>query len=87
MCSPVMTGMFTKFSLHVDTVVALCDNDSTDPDKLSFKESECLQIVDASNLGWWKAHSLVTGKEGYILSPIVAPVENIKKQEYVTHVM
>ena len=78
--------MFTKFPLHVGIIVALYDYNSTDPDELSFKKSERLQIVDASDLNRWKTHSLVTGKEGYMPRNYVAPVQSIQEQEYVTYV-
>ena len=75
--------MLTKFLLHVGILVGLYDYDSPDPEDLSFKESERLEIVDASYYTWWKARSLVTGKEGYIPRNYVTPVQSIQKQEYV----
>ena len=72
-----------KVSINVGIFVGLYDHDSPDPDKLSFKNSERLQIVDASYYNWWKARSLVTGKEGDIPSNYVTPVQSIQKQEYV----
>ena len=80
MCS---SAMLTKFLLHVGIFVGLYDYDSLDPEELNFKESERLQIVDASYYNWWKARSLVTGKEGDIPSNFVTPVQSIQKQEYV----
>ena len=77
--------MFTKLPLHVGIFVGLHDYTSSDPEDLSFKKSERLQILDASrSYNWWKARSLVTGKEGDIPSNYVTPVQGIQKQEYVT---
>ena len=73
-----------KFPMHVGNIVALYDYDASEPDELSFKESERLQIIDVIGYGWWKARSFVTGKEGAIPNNYVAPVQSIQKQEYVT---
>ena len=81
MCSSVL---LTKFPLNVGIIVALYDFDSVNPDALSFKVSERLQIVNDIEYGWWIARSLVTGKEGVIPNNYVAPVQSIQKQEYVT---
>ena len=80
-CSSVL---LTKFPLHVGIIVALHDYDASQPDELSFKESERLQRVNDIEYGWWRARSLVTGKEGVIPNNYVAPVQSIQKQEYVT---
>ena len=63
--------------------VGLYDFNALEDRDLSFKKSERLQVVDAITIKWWKARSLVTGKEGYIPSNLVTPVQSIQKQEYV----
>ena len=75
--------MLTKFLLNVGMFVGLYDFNTRDPEELNFKKYECFQVVNAIAIKWWKARSLVTGKEGYIPSNYIAPVQSIQKQEYV----
>nr|5I11_A Chain A, Proto-oncogene tyrosine-protein kinase Src [Gallus gallus] len=55
------------------TFVALYDYESRTETDLSFKKGERLQIVNNSEGDWWLAHSLTTGRTGYIPSNYVAP--------------
>ena len=73
---PVMAG-------GVLTFIGLYDYDARTAEDLSFKKSERLQIVNNTDGDWWLARSLVTGKEGYIPSNYVAPVQSVQAQEYV----
>jgi len=65
------------------TFIGLYDYDARTAEDLSFKKSERLQIVNNTDGDWWLARSLVTGKEGYIPSNYVAPVQSVQAQEYV----
>ena len=76
--------MFTGYKvaiLYVGTYVGLHDYYDKDEDYLSFKQLEQLQIIDNTDGDWWLAHSLVTGKGGYIPRNYVAPVHS--RKEYV----
>ena len=66
------------------TFIGLYDYDARTAEDLSFKKSERLQIVNNTDGDWWLARSMVTGKEGYIPSNYVAPVQSVQAQEYVT---
>jgi len=63
------------------TFIGLYDYDARTAEDLSFKKSEQLQIVNNTDGDWWLARSLVTGKEGYIPSNYVAPVQSVQAQE------
>jgi len=63
------------------TFVGLYDYDARTAEDLSFKKSEQLQIVNNTDGDWWLARSMVTGKEGYIPSNYVAPVQSVQAQE------
>ena len=65
------------------TFVGLYDYDARTAEDLSFRKSERLQIVNNTDGDWWLARSMVTGKEGYIPSNYVAPVQSVQAQEYV----
>nr|4OMQ_A Chain A, Proto-oncogene tyrosine-protein kinase Src [Gallus gallus] len=55
------------------TFVALYDYEARTETDLSFKKGERLQIVNNTEGDWWLAHSLTTGRTGYIPSNYVAP--------------
>ena len=42
---------------------------------------ENLQIINNSDGDWWFARSMKSGREGYIPSNYVAPVESVQAQE------
>ena len=63
------------------TFIGLYDYDARTAEDLSFKKSEQLQIVNNTDGDWWLARSMVTGKEGYIPSNYVAPVQSVQAQE------
>ena len=65
------------------TFVGLYDYDARTAEDLSFRKAERLQIVNNTDGDWWLARSMVTGKEGYIPSNYVAPVQSVQAQEYV----
>lgn len=65
------------------TFVGLYDYDARTAEDLSFRKGERLQIVNNTDGDWWLARSMVTGKEGYIPSNYVAPVQSVQAQEYV----
>lgn len=73
---PMVTG-------GVLTFIGLYDYDARTNEDLSFKKSERLQIVNNTDGDWWLARSMVTGREGYIPSNYVAPVQSVQAQEYV----
>ena len=48
---------------------------------VSVFSGETLQIMNNTDGDWWLARSLKTGREGYIPSNYVAPVESVQSQE------
>lgn len=64
------------------TFIGLYNYDARTVKDLNFKKSERLEIVNYCNEDWWLARSLVTGKEGYIPSNYVVPVQNVQAQDW-----
>uniref|UniRef100_A0A2K5YPY2 Tyrosine-protein kinase n=1 Tax=Mandrillus leucophaeus TaxID=9568 RepID=A0A2K5YPY2_MANLE len=56
-----LTGGVTIF-------VALYDYEARATEDLSFKKGERFQVINNTEGDWWKARSIATGKNGYILS-------------------
>ncbi|XP_014340715.1 proto-oncogene tyrosine-protein kinase Src [Latimeria chalumnae] len=77
--SPQHSGQMTG---GVTTFVALYDYESRTATDLSFKKGERLQIVNNTEGDWWLAHSLTSGKTGYIPSNYVAPSNSIQAEEW-----
>lgn len=58
------------------SVLCLHDFDSNDPDQLSFRKNEILQIVKVEDSGWWAAVRLNGTQVGWIPSAFVADLDS-----------
>nr|XP_054772644.1 tyrosine-protein kinase Yes-like [Lytechinus pictus] len=59
---------------------ALYDYDARSEDDLAFRKGDILDVTKTEG-DWWQARSQRTGKEGYIPSNYVAPVDSMKREE------
>uniref|UniRef100_A0A8C4R367 Tyrosine-protein kinase n=2 Tax=Eptatretus burgeri TaxID=7764 RepID=A0A8C4R367_EPTBU len=62
-------------------VVALYDYDKTQPDDLSFKKGDELQLLESDG-DWWRARCPKSGNEGYVPSNYVAKRDSLEKEEW-----
>ncbi|XP_053372311.1 tyrosine-protein kinase fynb isoform X3 [Clarias gariepinus] len=77
------TGVLhTQGTAGVTLFVALYDYEARAEDDLSFQKGEKFQIINNTEGDWWEAHSLTTGRSGYIPSNYVAPVDSIQAEEW-----
>lgn len=60
---------------------ALYDYDARSEDDLDFKKGDILDVTKTEG-DWWLARSQKTGKEGYIPSNYVAPVDSMKREDW-----
>ena len=63
------------------TYIALYDYEARTAEDLSFRKGDRLQVINNQDGDWWQARSLASGREGYIPSNYVAPMESIKSKE------
>ena len=63
------------------TYISLYDYEARTAEDLSFRKGDRLQIINNQDGDWWQARSLASGREGYIPSNYVAPMESIKSKE------
>lgn len=61
-------------------VVALFDYAAVNDRDLQVLKGEKLQVLKSTG-DWWLARSLVTGREGYVPSNFVAPVETLEVEK------
>ncbi|XP_040596638.1 tyrosine-protein kinase Blk isoform X2 [Mesocricetus auratus] len=62
-------------------VVALFDYAAVNDRDLQVLKGEKLQVVKSAG-DWWLARSLITGREGYVPSNFVAPVETLEVEKW-----
>ncbi|XP_033621425.1 tyrosine-protein kinase Blk isoform X2 [Fukomys damarensis] len=62
-------------------VVALYDYTAVNDRDLQMLKGEKLQVLKSTG-DWWLARSLVTGREGYVPSNFVAPVETLEVEKW-----
>lgn len=79
---PSSRPVHTPASTGVMLFVALYDYEARTEDDLNFSKGERFQIINNSEGDWWEAHSLSTGRTGYIPSNYVAPVNSIQAEEW-----
>jgi len=68
------TSVDTPFSAEIFHVLCLYDFEATDPDQLSFRRNEVLDIVQQEASGWWAALRESDGTVGWIPSAYVDPI-------------
>ncbi|XP_075454724.1 tyrosine-protein kinase Blk [Ascaphus truei] len=79
---PKDTGLQTKQSKQDETfVVALYDYFPVNNEDLQLRKGEKLEII-TYNEDWWFAKSVLTGKEGYIPSNFVSPLDSLEMQTW-----
>jgi hypothetical protein len=63
----------------------LCDHDASNPDELSYKKNEKLEVLEARMDGWWKVRC--GGKVGLIAAINLEPIveKNSKKRSSIYH--
>eukprot|EP00128_Syssomonas_multiformis_P016763 Colp12_sorted_trinity150504_noHs@12380 len=62
--------------------VALYNYEARTPEDLAFVKGDQLKIIDNSDKDWWKAQNTVTGKQGYVPSNYIAPVQSLAKEDW-----
>uniref|UniRef100_A0A7N6AET6 Tyrosine-protein kinase n=1 Tax=Anabas testudineus TaxID=64144 RepID=A0A7N6AET6_ANATE len=79
---PVSNSFSGVVSGGVTFFVALYDYEARTSDDLTFKKGDRFQIINNTEGDWWEAHSINTGKKGYIPSNYVAPADSIQAEEW-----
>ncbi|NXG79961.1 HCK kinase, partial [Baryphthengus martii] len=75
------TATNRRVSSGDSVVLALYDYEAMHVGDLSFQKGERLKVLEESG-EWWKARSLVTGREGFIPSNYVARADSLETEEW-----
>uniref|UniRef100_A0A7N8YR34 Tyrosine-protein kinase n=1 Tax=Mastacembelus armatus TaxID=205130 RepID=A0A7N8YR34_9TELE len=79
---PLSNSFSGTVSGGVTFFVALYDYEARTSEDLTFKKGDRFQIINNTEGDWWEAHSINTGKKGYIPSNYVAPADSIQAEEW-----
>lgn len=78
----VPTPSVPKPTQQVKQYIALYDYEARTEEDLGFRKGEKLDILNNTDGDWWLAKSTVNGREGYVPSNYIAPLESINAEDW-----